>query len=66
MALDDRIAEARERAERTLAPEDWMVVRALEGVQTAEQYAPPPPGGTEGIAEWGEVSEPGTSEGPLR
>ena len=35
MSLDDRIAEARERAERTLDPDDFKVLRALEAVETA-------------------------------
>ena len=56
MSLDDRIEEARDRAEQTLLPEDWMVLRALEGTQTSERYAPPPPASTEGIAKWSEVS----------
>jgi hypothetical protein len=66
MSLDDRIAEARARAEATLAPEDWMVVRALEATETSERYAPPPAGDTSDLPKWSAVSETGTSEGPLR
>jgi hypothetical protein len=37
--LAGRIADARAEAERTLAPADWMLVRALEAVETAERVA---------------------------
>jgi hypothetical protein len=56
VSLSDKIAEARARAERTLAPEDWMVVRALEATETAERYRPPEPGDTSDLPPWSQVS----------
>jgi hypothetical protein len=69
--LADAIARAREIAEISLDPWDWRKLHALEGVRRARSDAalldalsvdcselPPPP-------RWSEISEPGSTEGPL-
>jgi hypothetical protein len=71
MSLDDRIAKAREVAEVSLDPTDHALLHALEAVKRAEEddllreaLTEPDPGVP--FPKWSEVSEPGTSEGPLR
>jgi hypothetical protein len=71
MSLDDRIAEARKIAETSTDPFDHMVLAALEATARAESdrllldaLTEPDPGVP--FPKWSEVSEPGTSEGPLR
>jgi len=62
MSLDDRIAPAREAAERSMDPADWAVVRALEGAQTAQRQKRYEPGDNYGIPPWSAVSTPESPE----
>jgi hypothetical protein len=65
MSLEDRINEARDRAERTLHPDDFKVLRALEAVETTERHTANGlqfGASTEGIPPWSEVSRAESGE----
>jgi hypothetical protein len=66
VSLEEKVAAAYEKAQTSLDPHDWRVYHALNGALHAERHPPPAPADTSGIPPWSEVSEPGTSEGPLR
>jgi hypothetical protein len=68
--LDAAIDRAREVAETSLDPWDWRKLHALEAVKRAREdrvlldaLSEPDPGVP--FPPWSEVSEPGTSEGPI-
>jgi hypothetical protein len=74
LALARRIEAAREIADTSIDPSDHRLVRALEGVESAETYRAEREKYTrehgtadpDSFPKWSEVSEPGTeSRGPF-